>query len=175
MNTLKQFDNILARLEGWLIILLLWLMVILTFVQVALRSLYTYGHFQWANTMLGHIDWSGPFVRLLVLWLTFLGASLLTKEGKHIKIDLFSTLLPEKWLPTRELILASACALISAIMVKVCIDYIRIEMEFGGNIFLNVPSWISQLILPVGFALLLFRFLIRSIDEGIEILRGMLA
>ena len=173
MNTLKRFDDILARLEGWVIILLLWLMVILTFVQVALRSLYTYGHFQWANAMLGHIDWSGPFVRLLVLWLTFLGASLLTKEGKHIKIDLLSTLLPKKWLPTRELILASACVVISTIMVKVCIDYIRMEMEFGGTIFLNLPSWISQLILPAGFALLLFRFLIRAIDEGIQIVRGM--
>ncbi len=175
MNTLKQFDHILARLEGWLIILLLWLMVILTFIQVALRSLYTYGHFQWANDMLGHIDWSGPFVRLLVLWLTFLGASLLTKEGKHIKIDLLSTLLPKKWLPTRELILASACVVISAIMVKVCIDYISMEMEFGGTIFLNLPSWISQLILPAGFAFLLFRFLIRAIDEGIQIVRGMLS
>lgn len=171
MNALKRFDHILARIEGWLIVLLLWLMVLLTFVQVLLRGIYTYAHLQWANTTLGYMDWSGPFTRLLVLWLTFLGASLLTREGRHIKIDLLSTLLPEKWLPLRELILASACAIICAVMFKVCLDYIKMEMEFGGSVFFNLPSWISQVILPVGFALLLFRFLIRAVEQGIEILR----
>ena len=172
MNLIKGLDRILARVEGWLIILLLWLMVILTFLQVALRALYTYGHFHWANVMLGSMDWSGPLARLLVLWLTFLGASLLTREGRHIKIDLFSTLLPEKWLPLRELVLSSACALICAIMVKVSVDYIKMEMEFGGSVFLNLPSWTTQVILPAGFALLLFRFLVRAIDRGLEIVKG---
>lgn len=173
MNTLKWIDAALAKIEGWLIILLLWLMVILTFVQVGLRSLYTYGHFQWANAMLGQIDWSEPFVRLLVLWLTLLGASLLTKEGNHIKIDLFSTLLPKKWLPARELILAFVSGLICAIMLKVCIDYVKIEMEFGGTTLFHLPGWWGQLILPAGFALLLFHFLIKAIDEGVQIVRSM--
>jgi len=50
------------------------------------------------------VDWFEPFVRLLVLWLTFLGASLITKENKHIKIDLMGSLLPDKWLPFRDII-----------------------------------------------------------------------
>ena len=79
----------------------------------------------WANTLMGHLDWSEAFVRLLVLWLTFLGASLLTADNKHIKIDIFSTILPHKWLPTRELVLALAGILICAIMLKVCIGYIK--------------------------------------------------
>ena len=172
MNVLKQIDNLLAKIEGWLIVLLLSLMVLLTFIQVSLRSLYTYGHFQWANAMLGHIDWSGPFVRLLVLWLTFLGASLLTKEGKHINIDLFSGLLPKRWLPVRQLLLASVCVFISAIMFKVCIDYIKMEMAFGGTTLFHLPSWWSQVILPAGFALLFFRFLIKALQEGIRAIRG---
>jgi len=173
MNVLKHIDNLLARVEGWMIVLLLWLMVILTFVQVGLRGLYTYGHFQWANTLLGHIDWSGPLVRLLVLWLTFLGASLLTKEGKHIKIDLFSSLLPERWLPIREILLASVCVLISAIMFKVCVDYIKMEMAFGGMTLFNLPAWLGQIIMPAGFAILFFRFLIRALNEGIRAVRGL--
>jgi TRAP-type C4-dicarboxylate transport system permease small subunit len=172
MNTLKWIDNLLARIEGWLIVLMLWLMVLLTFIQVGLRSLYTYGHFQWANALLGHIDWSGPFVSLLVLWLTFLGASLLTKEGKHINIDLFSSLLPEKWLPMREALLASVCVVISAIMFKVCIDYIRMEMAFGGTTLFDLPAWVGQMILPAGFALLCFHFLIKALYEGIRLARG---
>jgi len=172
MKTLKLIDNVLARIEGWLIISFLWLMVIFTFVQVCLRGLYTHAHLHWANTLMGYLDWSEPFVRLLVLWLTLLGASLLTGENKHIKIDLFFTLLPPKWLPVRELILSIVCVLLSAVMLKVCIDYLRIEMEFGGTMFLNLPGWAGQLILPAGFGVILFRFLLRAIDQAVQVVRG---
>jgi TRAP-type C4-dicarboxylate transport system permease small subunit len=172
MNMLKRIDHLLARIEGWLIVLMLWLMVLLTFVQVGLRSLYTYGHFQWANTMLGQIDWAGPLASLLVLWLTFLGASLLTRDGKHINIDIFSSILPERWLPARQVLLASVCTVISAIMVKVCVDYLRMEMAFGETTLFNIPAWPGQVILPAGFALLCFHFLIKALHEGIRMIRG---
>ena len=172
MTVLKRIDNLLARIEGWLIVLMLWLMVLLTFIQVGLRSLYTYAHLQWANAMLGHIDGTGPFVRLLVLWLTFLGASLLTKEGKHITIDICSSLLPKRWLPAREVVLALVCIFICAVMFKVSVDYIQMEMAFGGTTLLGFPTWLGQVILPAGFALLCFRFLIKALQEGIRGLRG---
>jgi len=172
MNFLKAFDTILARLEGWLVITLLWLMVILTFVQVSLRGLYTHGGLQWANQMMGHLDWTQPFVRLLVLWLTFFGASLLTKENKHIRIDLFFALLPPKWLPLRDMILSVVCAFICGVMGIVCVEYVRMEMAFGGTLFLKLPNWIAQMILPLGFFLLLFRFLFRVLDQGIHMIKG---
>ena len=151
---------------------MLWLMVILTFVQVALRSLYAYGHFHWANAMLGRMDGSMPFASLLVLWLTFLGASLLTRDGKHIHIDIFSSILPERWLPAREVILALVALLICAMMLKVCVDYIRMEMAFGSTTFYGLPGWAGQMILPAGFGLLCFRFLVKVVHEGIRLVRG---
>ena len=173
MIFLKWVDNTLARIEGWLIIAFLWSMVLFTFIQVCLRGLYTHGHLQWANSLMGHLDWSEPFVRLLVLWLTFLGASLVTREDKHIKIDLFSSLLPAKLLPLRAFILSIVCIIISALMMKVSVGYIKMEMEFGGTIFANFPAWIGELIIPAGFALILFRFLLRAMDQGIEIARNL--
>jgi TRAP-type C4-dicarboxylate transport system permease small subunit len=172
MKSIRSIDKVIARCEGWLIILFLWLMVILTFIRVCLRGLYTHGHLQWANTALGHLDWSEPLVRFLVLWLTFLGASLVTGENKHIKIDLFSTVIPPKWLPVCDLLLSVVCVGISAIMLKVCIGYVSMEMEFGGRLFLSLPSWIAQLILPVGFGLICFRFFLRAIDQGLKIVKA---
>ena len=174
MKTLDCIDRALARVEGWLIIALLWAMVVLTFVQVGLRSLYTHGHFFWANEMLGDLDWAGPLVQLLVLWLTFLGSSLLTREGKHIKIDLFEAILPARWLPVRGFILAVVALFIIGIMVKVCIGYVIMEMEFGGTSLFYLPSWVGQMILPVGFSLLFFRFLIKAIHQGTQVFRGLL-
>jgi len=172
MKSLNCIDRALAKIEGWLIILFLWVMVILTFFQVCLRGLYTHGHLPWANQLMGELDWSEPLVRLLVLWLSFLGASLLTGDNRHIKIDLFSTILPAKWMPLREVLLCGACVVVSSIMVKVCVEYVHLEMEFGGRTFLGVPNWIGQLILPLGFALILFRFLIKAIQEGTNLVQG---
>lgn len=171
MRGLEWIDKLLARLEAWLIYGFLSLMVIFTFIQVCLRGLYTHAHFRWANTLMGYLDWSEPFVRLLVLWLTFLGASLLTGENRHIKIDLFSTLLPPKLLPVREFILTIVCMIVSATMFFVCTGYLKMEMAFGGNMFLCLPGWIGQLILPVGFAMIFFRFFLRAIDQGLRISR----
>jgi TRAP-type C4-dicarboxylate transport system permease small subunit len=171
MKLLKYIDRGLARAEGWLIVICLSLMVAFTFFHVILRALYTHAHIQSANAILGHVDWTEPFVRLLVLWITFLGASLITSENKHIKIDLMSAIFPSRWLPYRELLLSLVCVLISALMLKASIDYVRIEMDFGGQLFLNVPIWIAELILPAGFSMILFRFFLRGIEQVFEILR----
>lgn len=172
MRVLKTIDKALARIEGWLIVLFLWSMVLLAFVQIILRTLYTHAHMQWANFILGQVDWAEPCARLLVLWITFLGASLVTGDNKHIKIDLMSAILPPKWLPVRELVLSTACVLISALMLKASIDYVRLEFTFGGQLFLKLPTWIGQLIIPVGFSLILFRFLLRGMEQVIGIFRG---
>ena len=169
MNILKSIDKTLARVEGWLIVIFLWLMIFLTFLQVILRALYTHAHIQWANVILGQVDWFDPLARLSVLWITFLGASLLTGDKKHIKIDLLTAILSPKWQPFRGLILSIVCVLISAFMLKASIDYINMEMDFGGYLFLKLPTWVSQLILPAGFSMILFRFFLRGIEHVMEI------
>ncbi|MFC1823732.1 TRAP transporter small permease [Thermodesulfobacteriota bacterium] len=171
MKLLGIVDRAIAKLEGWLVVIFLTLMIALTFFQVILRALYTHAHLQWANTLLGQVDWAEPFVRLLVLWVTFLGASLLTGDNKHIKIDLMSSLLPTKWQPWRDIILSFGSILILGIALKASLNYIHLEMEFAGKLFLNIPTWMGQLILPMGFAVILFRFCLRAIDQAIILSR----
>lgn len=172
MNILKRIDRVLARIEGWLIVLFLWVMVLISFLQIILRTLYTHAHIQWANYILGEVDWAEPCARLLVLWLTFLGASLVTGENKHIKIDLMSALLPQRWQPFRELVLSLACVFISAFLFKASLDYVRVEMSFGSELFLKMPTWVGQLIIPAGFLLILFRFFLRGLEQVMAIFRG---
>jgi TRAP-type C4-dicarboxylate transport system permease small subunit len=171
MKILARIDTAIARLEGWLLILFLSLMVSLTFLQVLLRSLFIYAHMGWANDLMGSIDWAEPFVRLLVLWVTLLGASLITGENKHIKIDLLSQIVPEPWRPSLDVVLSLAGALVTALMFKASLFYVETEMSFGGMLFLNVPNWIGQVILPAGFLLICFRFLVRLLSSAIGIWR----
>ncbi|MFC1533387.1 TRAP transporter small permease [Thermodesulfobacteriota bacterium] len=172
MKILKYINKGVEKVEHLLIVVSLTLMVILTFLHVILRNLYTHAHFSWANIFLGQVDWTEPLVRLLVLWITFLGASLLTSENRHIKIDLMQSLISPPWVYIREAVLSFSCVLICALMLWASIDYIRIEMEFGSNLFLGVPAWICQLIIPAGFSVIIFRFFLRAIEQLLRIFRG---
>ncbi len=171
MNLLKRCDRAFARLEGWLLVLFLTAMVILTFLQVALRALFTYGQAHWANNLMGQIDWAEPLVRLLVLWVSLVGASLVTGENRHIKIDLMSDLLPPGLLPYRELLLSTACAVITGFIVKSSISYIRMEAAFGGELFAGLPNWVGQLILPIGFSVIFLRFVLKAVSEANTVFR----
>jgi C4-dicarboxylate transporter, DctQ subunit len=169
MKTMQRIEKILSRIEGGLLILFLTVMVALTFLQVMLRAFHVHGHFQWANAVMGYFYWAEPLVRLLVLWVAFLGASLLTGENKHIKIDLMSELLPSRWLPYRELILSVVCVVVTALMTNASWHYVRMEWRFGGAMFLGVPTWVGQIILPAGFFLMLCRFLFRGVGEAVRL------
>ena len=170
MKHLARIDKAIARFEGWLLIIFLSLMVSLTSLQVILRSIYIHAHLGWANDLMGALDWSELFVRLLVLWVSFLGASLVTRENKHIKIDLLTHLMPATWSPYRELLLSVSGAVVSAFMIRASLFYIHTEMSFGGSVFLNVPTWVGQMIMPAGFSLICFRFLLRAMTSALQIL-----
>jgi TRAP-type C4-dicarboxylate transport system permease small subunit len=171
MNLVKWCDKAFARLEGWLLVLFLAAMVILTFLQVILRALFIYGHAHWANSLMGQIDWAEPLVRLLVLWVSLVGASLVTGENRHIKIDLLSALLPPRLLPYRELLLSTACAVITGFILNSSISYVRMEATFGGELFAGLPSWIGQIILPIGFSVIFVRFILKAVDEANTVFR----
>ena len=166
----KNMDEILARLEEWLMVFFLALMVLFTFLFVLLRALHLYAHLGWANVVIGKVDWTQPLVRLLVLWVAFLGASLLTRDNKHIKIDLSSLFMPLRWQHYKDVFLSAACVIVSAIMVKTSFQYIQNEYLFGSHLFLSIPAWIGQIILPIGFLSILFRFLLRGITQAKELM-----
>jgi TRAP-type C4-dicarboxylate transport system permease small subunit len=172
MKVLRHINQLIAKVENWLVVLSLSLMVGLTFLQVLLRVLYTHGHIQLASSLLSRFEWTEILSRLLVLWITFLGASLITSENRHIRIDLLGHILPPKWLSFRELVLSISCVLICGLMLYSSINYIVMEMEFGSDLFLGIPSWICQIIMPFGFLVILFRFLLIAIEQIIDIARG---
>jgi len=80
---LQTVDSGLAYVETGLIILILGSMVLLSFLQVLMRNFFDTG-----------ILWGDIFLRHLVLWVGFIGASLATREEKHINIDLLTRLIP---------------------------------------------------------------------------------
>lgn len=168
MKLLNIIDNILDSIEKSFVLLSFTLMLFFSFFTILFRMLYVRFDIQWANTAAGYIDWGEPFARLMVLWVAFLGASLLTKDSRHIKIDIMGHLLPPLLNKIREIILSLGCITVCCIMIKASAGYIKVEMQYSSGSFLNVPIWIYQLIIPFGFSSMTLRFIISGIRQALS-------
>jgi len=157
-NRWEKADEAIAKVEQTLIITFLSFMIFVAFLQIVLRNVFSTG-----------LDWGDSFLRNLVLWIGFIGATLATKEGKHINIDIVS-----RWLPSlgRSIVMLithlfsfSVCCLLTYAALK----FIRNEVQMGNRTLLNIPAWIPEMILPMTFALMTFRFGLRAFKNLSEI------
>lgn len=96
MKALKRFDVGLARGEAVVATLFLVSMILAGCAQALMRHFATDWEAVWANGALDHLDWVDGFLQKGTLWLAFLGASLATRDGRHIGIDLLPRLAPKK-------------------------------------------------------------------------------
>ena len=147
MYILKRINDGLAKIEGWALVVLVIVMVSLSFLQVILRNFFQTG-----------IIWADPFNRHLVLWVGFFGASLAAYKGKHITIDILSRLVPVVWKPVINILINSVGIYVCWILTKASFEFVQMEKEGGAILFLNIPTYIVEIILPLGFALITFRF-----------------
>ena len=91
---LQKIDRGLYLFENSLLILILSVMVFMAFLQVVLRNLFHSG-----------ILWGDIFLRHLVLWVGFIGASLATRSERHINIDILTRLMSPKVIPLSGVLL----------------------------------------------------------------------
>jgi TRAP-type C4-dicarboxylate transport system permease small subunit len=129
-------------------------MVLLAFVQVVLRNLLDQG-----------ILWADILLRNLVLWVGFIGASLATREEKHISIDLLTRILPGKWKNFARFFMNIFALLICLLLAEAGWTFVMDEKLYGTKIFGEVPAWYFQIIIPLGFLLMAFRFCIISLQH----------
>ncbi len=160
MKFLKTISDILSKIEGSLVVFLISLMIILAFVQVVLRNLFSVG-FLWAD----------PFLRHLVLWIGFLGASLATQKEKHINIDLVTRFTSTKITNIIKIVTNIFACGVTIFLANAGFVFLKNELESNEILFaiesLNFPAWYFQFIIPIGFSLMAFRFLIRTVEHMI--------
>lgn len=139
-------------MENILLVIIVLIMVVLSFLQVILRNVFDEG-----------ILWGDIFLRHLVLWVGFIGASLATKENKHINIDVLSRLVKGKVRMLTDITTQFFAAFICIILIRASWTFISQEREFGTILFNEIPAWYFQIIIPTGFTLMFIRFVINGL------------
>ena len=150
MNRWKRLDEIIARVEKYLVVLLLSLMMVLAFMQIVLRNFFETG-----------LSWGDVLVRYLVLWVAFIGAALATKEDRHINMELFSRWVSDKGKAYLKGLSHLCSIFICSLLTYAALKFIYFEAQMGSTTILGTPIWIPELIIPIAFGLMTFRFALR--------------
>jgi tripartite ATP-independent transporter DctM subunit len=103
------------------------------------------------------IPGSLDLVKHLTLWVGFLGAAIAAREGKLLAMAT-GELIPEGGFKRGARVLAGmVTAAVAGLLVWGGIELVLTTREQGGTIGRDIPTWIAQLVLPVGLALIAAR------------------
>ncbi|MEW6518407.1 MAG: TRAP transporter small permease [Thermodesulfobacteriota bacterium] len=152
---LRRFGQ---QLEEVFLCLLLVSMILLACLQIVLRGLFS-----------GGLLWADPLLRYLVLWSGMFGAAVATRAGRHIALDLVSYLVPAGMKSWLNLLIHLFSSLVVAALTWAAVIFVRNEAEFGGTSLLSIPSWAWNLVFPLAFALMTFRFLAAGVADILAI------
>ncbi len=149
---MQTWVNRFHRVEDALLVLLLTAMILLAGSQIVLRNFFDAG-----------FVWLDPLLRVMVLWLGLIGATVATRDNKHIRIDLLSSFFKRN---THRLIQA----LVGQISAWTCLliawhgmKWIRLDYEDGMTSFAGIPAWLLEIVVPLSFGLIGLRYMVMSI------------
>jgi tripartite ATP-independent transporter DctM subunit len=151
-----------ARFEDAVAASALAVMTVIPLLEIVLRRTVGIG-----------IPGAGPIVQHLVLWVGFLGAAIAAREGRLLSLATGS-LVPDGW-PRRVAAVAAATigAAVSAVLALAAVEFVQSERGVGSSFGAGIPTWVAELVLPVGFALIAVRLVWRASDRWVA--RGVAA
>jgi TRAP-type C4-dicarboxylate transport system permease small subunit len=148
-----RLDAVGRWLENTLLLLFFLTILVLSTAQIALRNGFSAG-----------LPWADPLVRLLVLWLAVVGAIAASRDHKHIAIEILARSLPPLG---RRLVAAFVNLFASAVAGAFAWHawrFVQDSKSYGDMLLGSWPAWLLQLILPIGFAVIAYRYLIRALE-----------
>jgi len=159
VKILKSFDDFISKIETSFLMGIIIFMFSLAFLDMSLRAFHT-----------GFL-WSGELLRHLVLWICFVGASLATKYDRHIRMDILTRYVSEKWRLFLHVLSSLASCVVCLVLVYASTLVVLELYNYGisSHIF-NIPMWVLQIIIPIGFGFMTFRFFLELLGKTSDFL-----
>ena len=137
------------HLEEGILAALLALMTVLTFVQVVMRYVFNSG-----------LVWSLEATTYSFAALVLIGMSYGVRTNSHIAVDLFTKKMPQPLQRYVNFAAVIACVVYALLMLYG--SYVLVYRLFVlGNEARDIPApkWLLTVTMPIGFALLTYRFI----------------
>ena len=135
---LHRLHRTLHQIEDGLIVAVLLFMVLLAVAQIVLRNFF--------GTSL---VWIEPLLQNAVLWIGLLGAMIASRNDEHIRIDVASSLLPEKYHPFLTTFVDLFTAFICVLVAWYSVGFVIEEYDYAGAVQLlrvsvSVVKWLIE-------------------------------
>lgn len=151
-SRLGRLIRLLCRLEDGVLVSLLLAMIALAFGQIVLRNFFSTG-----------VAWVDPLLRVLVLWVGLIGAMVAARLDKHISVDVLTRLLNPRLTAIGQLVTRLFAAAVSGLIAWHAARFIVDEWRSGSVAFAGLPAWLLELIIPLAFGIIAFRFLLQAL------------
>jgi len=149
---MQSWINRLHRAEDALLVVLLSTMIVLAGTQIILRNFLDSG-----------FVWIDPLLRVLVLWLGLLGATVASRNNKHIRIDLLSKFFDRNTHRLIQSLVGQVSAWTCIVIAWYGLNWIRMDYADGLDSFMGIPAWMLEVIVPAAFGLIGLRYFIKSV------------
>lgn len=157
MKAIAAIDRVLFKFERAFLLAVLASMVGLSCLQIILRNFFATG-----------IVSADIVIRHLTLGLTFLGASLATREGRHLKIDIVPRVVPKRLRGLLSVITGTLSVAVCVILARAGWNFVLLEKQSQSMFAGGIPLWVPKLIIPLGFLLIAFRLTLRMFYKAPE-------
>jgi TRAP-type C4-dicarboxylate transport system permease small subunit len=150
---LEKLDRIGRHVETIVLVALLGGMIFLACAQIFLRNVLETSWI-WADSVLDQ----------MVLWIAIFGALAASRDRKQINIDVITRLLPPRPQRVVRIVLHLFTAGVCLVVAWYGLELLSASREIGDE-FLGLPAWYFQSVVPVGFALIAYRYLVLLLTE----------
>lgn len=155
---LSRLDRAGRAAEDTVLVVILTAMILLAASQIVMRNFLNIG-----------LIWGDEMLRMLVLWIAVAGAIAASRSDKHINIAVLDRFLPDRLKLVVKILVHLFTAGICGVVSWYSAQFVMTSREFGDVLMGSVPAWIPQLILPVGFGLICYRYVIFVLRELVRL------
>lgn len=145
---MKTASKIFNNIEEYLVVVLLFVMTVVVFWQVICRFV-----------LKASLPWSEELSRYILVWASFLGASIGVKRGAHIGVEAFTMILPEKLKKVVEYFSIILCIIFCLIVFNESLSIIQKQIITNQvSPAMRIPIWWAYAAIPTGMLLMAIRF-----------------
>lgn len=159
----NEGQDSLARLTRWgiaaenlVLVVLFCGLMLLAVAQIVLRIFFDTGFI-----------WNDELQKFIVLWITLVASIAASRSNRHLRIDIVSQFVPERYARLPRAVVDTFAAGVCAVLAWQSWRYMQLTVEFEDTVItgLDLPAWIAYAVMPLAFGIMSYRFLIAAIGQ----------
>lgn len=160
MTILRRLSALLAKVEDGIAGFVLAAVLCIVVYELSARGLFGRSNL-----------WTDELSRVLLIAMTYLSAIGLTRDGAHVRVELFIDRLSARSRAAVERLTDLICLVFAVTAAWLGFRYVQESALFGisfAHSDLPFPVWVAQSIIPSGFAMISLRLLLRLLGARPE-------